>query len=197
MSKPPPPTNKEKPAHDKKEPSFSHSYEAQRFTYFYQRHRIYVQDLCGRRFHDANDIQDLMSLVWMEVRRHFKRFEVDDPRPRLYKLVQWRTGDIYGQRYGMPPHALRPPDVDKLSLLHLLEQRAGSSTATLRQALLQGINAESKLDLQLLVGRYLEGLGWLELAQRHQLPQAAVLHKVEETLTRLRRLVASESERQS
>jgi len=156
------------------------------FEHFYKNHHSHVAELCRRRFAKEQDAEDLAALVWMEVYRFFEKFHTENPRPSLYRLVNWRAGDLYRQRYRHRFHgALLHPEDE--SLLEMMREKHPDIGPDEKVALAQALQHEEAEDRQLLFGRFVEGLSWAELATRHGIHRNTALKRIKLSLHRLRK----------
>jgi len=159
------------------------------FEQFYRQYRLYVHALCCRKFARPEDAEDLESLVWIEIGESFDKFNRDSPRSLLYKLVDWRSKDLYRQRYRTKNYETELDGKDK-ALLQLLEKASTSQHSKEEQMTLHQILAkESELDRLILFGRYVEGYTWEELAKRHNLHRNTLLKRSHAALKRLKVLL--------
>lgn len=159
------------------------------FEHFYRQYRVYVHGLCRRRFTNTEDVHDLEATIWTEIHRFFERFQLEDPRPLLHKLVTWRARDLYRKRYKEREH-FPELNLEDGELLRLMEEVLPTRPRhDERLALLKVLEEENELDRALLFGRYLEGLTWEELAARHQMHRNSVQKRSKASLSRLRTML--------
>lgn len=156
------------------------------FESFYKSYRLYVRDLCRKRFSNEEHAKDLESVVWVEVYDLFERFCHGDPRRLLYQLVSWRARDLYRQHYRLAAHE-SPEDLEDASLARfLVEIQALSCSVETKLALKHALQREDLEDRQILFGRFIEGMAWEELSVRHELHRNTLLKRVKSSLQRLR-----------
>ncbi len=159
------------------------------FEDFYRRYRVYVHGLCRKRFSNIEDVHDLEALIWTEIHRHFDRFQLEDARPLLHKLVTWRARDLYRKRYKEREH-FPELNLEDGELLRMMEEVMPTRPRhDERLTLVKALQGENELDRALLFGRYLEGLTWEELAVRHQMHRNSVQKRSKASLERLRAML--------
>ena len=152
------------------------------FKSYHQRYVKYVRVLAASRISSPSDRDDLESIVWLDVIRNFNRFDVPDPRGLLQQLVRWRARDLY--RFHRSEH---PTELQSEQLIALMEERQPESfSSENRLQLQQALHHESPEDRNILVGRYIEGKTWDELATQHGMHRNTVSRRATEILNRLR-----------
>jgi RNA polymerase sigma factor (sigma-70 family) len=154
----------------------------QQFESFFRMYQVYVRELCVARCRSTGDAADAESTVWYDVYQAFDKFQVEDPRPRLYQLVVWRVRNLYRSGARKYEYATEHDD-----LCRVLEDAVPQATPESQMQLKQLLEQEPPLERELLFGRFVEGLTWEELATRHQLHRNTISRRTDEALTRLRK----------
>lgn len=164
------------------------------FEAFYRQHHSYIYHLCKRRFRRHTEIEELVSLVWLDIYKSEVHKSLHSPRTALYNLVQWRATDLYRKRRRRQ-ELTQDLRIEEDSLFHLMEEQEGSTLSLETQlSLKQLLDKESPLNQGLLVGRYVEGLSWSELAARYDVHRNTAFNRVQDSLARLQAHFLHENE---
>jgi len=159
------------------------------FTDFYRKYHRYVHALCASRAASESDVHDLESIVWYEVSKNIERFQVEDPRGLLSRLISWRANSLFRSL-----RRDRQVSVEENQLLALLEVgQGGAISIEEKMALQEALAQEDEQDRKLLFGRYVEGFTWSELAALYGLHRNTVWKRTEAALQRLKQLLDADT----
>ncbi len=161
------------------------------FRSFYKEHQRFVHHIAASQLSSAGDVGEVESLVWYDIYRHFERFQVEDPRGLLRRLIKWRTSNFH-RTY----QTFRRVDVQEERLYELFHSASTTLDAETRLSLQEALSQEQPQDISILFGRYIEGMTWEELATQHGLHRNTVWKRTRAALKRLRVFLSTHSENQ-
>ena len=156
------------------------------FRQFYEQYAPYVKVCALARMSSSSDAEDLQSIVWMDVHKRFSHFTSRDSEPKglLYRLVQWRAVDLV--RRQKEKEYIDDAENQLADRVLAALGRTSAERADDGVLIKQVLSSESVEDRAIVVGRYVEGKTWQELAYQLDMHRNTICRRAEACLRRLR-----------